>query len=75
MIIDIVDFMNEHDIKFVYHEQLVDPKVAKSVASQTGAELLVLHTVHNLTEQRLDDGTTYLDVMYENLEALRKGLN
>lgn len=74
-LIEVVDFMNEQEITTIYHEQLVDPKVAKSVASQTGSELAVLHTVHNLSEQRMKLGTTYLDVMYENLEALRKGLN
>ncbi len=74
-IIEVIEFINQYEIKVVYHEELSEPKVAKSIEEQTGVDLLVLHTAHNVSVNRMKEGITYLDIMYENLENLRKGLN
>lgn len=74
-IIEVIDFIKQNDIKVIYHEEMVDPKIAKSIAEQTGVELAVLHTVHNISSDNRKKGKTYIDIMYENLENLKEGLN
>lgn len=74
-IAEIIDFVKQHQIPAVYHEELVEPKVARSIAEQTGAELLLFSTGHSVTKDELEKGVSYLDIMRSNLENLTKGLN
>ncbi len=48
-------------------------KVAETVAHETGAEILLLHSFQVITEEELAT-VSYLDVMKANLENLRKAL-
>jgi len=74
-IAEIIDFIKENNIPCIFHEELSDPKVAKSIASETGIEYLLFSTAHNITKDEFDSGITFLDIMYANLENLKKGLN
>lgn len=61
-------------VSYIYHEELVEPKIAKVIAEETRAELLVLHGVHNVSKEDFEKGVTYLSIMYNNLKNLKKGL-
>lgn len=69
-----VDEIREHDAKAIYYEELADPKVARTIAEETGAKLLLLHSAHNVTKEDFDNGITYLDIMWQNVERLKEGL-
>ncbi len=71
---EITDFMKTNNIRYIFHEELADPKVAKSIAEATGAELLEFSTAHNLSKSDFDSGVTFVDIMNRNLENLKKGL-
>lgn len=71
---EIVDFAKEHQMKVIFFEELVSPKVAKMVAKEVGAEAMVLNPLEGLTEEQLSAGEDYLSVMKQNLEALTKAL-
>lgn len=71
----IVDFIKQNNIPCVYYEELSEPKVATSIANQTGVKTLKFSTAHNLSKEQIEKGTSYLDVMNENLENLKFGLN
>jgi zinc transport system substrate-binding protein len=58
----------------VFFETLLSPRLAETVARETGARTDVLNPIEGLTEQELERGETYLTVMRDNLEALRKAL-
>jgi zinc transport system substrate-binding protein len=66
--------MREHGIKVIYYEELLEPKVARVIADETGAELLLLHGAHNLTKEERLQGATYLSIMRDNLQRLKIGL-
>jgi len=72
---EVIDFIRQNNIPCIYHEELSDPKVAKSIANDTGIEYLMFSTAHNVTKSEFDNGVTFLDIMYMNLENLKKGLN
>ncbi len=73
-IAEVVNYINENDVKVIYHEELTDPKVARSIADETGIELREFSTAHNVTAQQLESGITFIDIMEQNLENLREGL-
>ncbi len=70
----LIEEVIEKDIPVVYYEELVDSKVAQSIADQTGAKLVLFSAAHNVTPQQLEEGVTFLSLMEENKEALREGL-
>lgn len=70
----IIDEMKEKDAKVIYYEELTDPKMAREIANETGAEPVLFHSCHNLSKDDFGKGLTYLEIMKNNVEALRKGL-
>jgi len=60
--------------KVVYYEELVDPKVARVIVEQTGAKMILLHGVHNVSKEEISSGVTYLSLMEDNLHKLVEGL-
>lgn len=71
---ELIDTIRRHSLKAVFYEELLSPAVAKSVAEDTGVPMLKLHGIHNITRQELDSKTSYIDLMEQNLAALRTGL-
>lgn len=69
-----IDLMKSENQKFVYYEELIDPKIARVIASETDAEMVMLHAAHNVSKDDLSSGITYLQIMKENLTKLSKGL-
>ncbi|SFF48084.1 zinc transport system substrate-binding protein [Paenibacillus algorifonticola] len=72
---EIVKLAKEQQIKTIFFETLVDPKIASTIASEIGAKTAVLNPLEGLTEEETADGLDYIGVMKNNLEALRLALN
>jgi zinc transport system substrate-binding protein len=70
----LINFIKEQNIKYVYYIELSNQKIARTLHEETGAELLLLHSAHNVTKEDFDAGVTYLSIMKQNEENLRKGL-
>ncbi|MFT4303982.1 MAG: metal ABC transporter solute-binding protein, Zn/Mn family [Candidatus Woesearchaeota archaeon] len=70
----IVDLTKENDIKYIYFEKMVNPRMAQTIAQEVGAEILVLNPGHNLMQDEIDQGITFIDLMKENLDNLEIGL-
>jgi zinc transport system substrate-binding protein len=67
---EVADFVRTNGVRTIYYETLVDPKVAETVAAETGAATAVLDPLEGLAEGSTDD---YLSVMRTNLDTVRKG--
>jgi len=71
---EIIDFINENKIEYIFVEELASTKAAERIASETGAVLLPLNPLEGLTDEELSGGEDYLSVMYKNLEMLKEAL-
>lgn len=71
----LIDMVREQEIPAVYYLELKTPRVAEIIGEETGAEPLLLHSCHNVTRREFESGVTYLQLMEQNVENLRKGLN
>ncbi|HET9242861.1 MAG TPA: zinc ABC transporter substrate-binding protein [Gaiella sp.] len=58
----------------VFFERLVSPRLAETVAREAGVRTAVLDPLEGLTQEQLDAGVDYFDVMRDNLTALRGAL-
>ncbi len=72
---DMIAQMQEQSIPVVYYAELEDPKIARTIQEETGAEMLLFHSCHNIGAEEMEQGVTYLDLMKQNVENLKKGLN
>ncbi len=73
-IMDMIGEIKEKGLSVVYYEELSDPKVARTISQETGADLLLMHPCHNVSREEWDAGETYVSLMRKNLENLKKGL-
>ncbi len=71
---DIVQEIKRHNIKCVFYEELLQPRMAETIARETGARLLPLNGGHNVTAEDLRKGTTFIELLERDLNNLRKGL-
>ncbi len=61
-------------VKYVMTETASTRGLPHAIADEIGAEILKLHPLESLTPDEADNGVTYLDIMAENLTALRTAL-
>ena len=68
-IAEVTDFVRAHKVTTIYYETLVDPKIAQTIATTTGAVTAALDPL----ESAPPAGQDYVDVMRSNLATLRTG--
>jgi zinc transport system substrate-binding protein len=73
-IMDLIKKMRANGLRYVYTEELVEPRIADTIARETGATILRLHGAHNISKDDLAEGATFLSLMDRNLKNLRIGL-
>ena len=61
-------------LRYIFSEELVSPRLAETIAAETGALILPLHAAHNVSKEELAGGVTFIAIMEANLEKLSKGL-
>jgi zinc transport system substrate-binding protein len=72
---EILRIVRQHDIRVIYYETLVSPRVAATIAREVGARTLVLNPVEGLTTAEIRQGRGYLSIMDENARNLAQGLD
>jgi zinc transport system substrate-binding protein len=70
----VVELVRERGITTIYFEPLVSPRIAETVARETGARTAVLNPIEGLTKNEVSKGENYFSLMRTNLRSLREGL-
>ncbi len=73
-IAEFVDFVKDNDIKVIFAEELVDPRLAQVIADEAGAEVLLFSPIEALALDEIGQNITYIDKMDKNLDALKVAL-
>lgn len=71
----LIDKIREEEIPVVYYLELSSHSTARVISEETGARQLLLHSCHNVTRREFDQGVTYLQLMRQNVENLRQGID
>ena len=69
----IADFVKDKNIKTIFFEGKATPKVAETLAKNTGTKTSTLYTMENLDDFMIEKG--YIGLMEENLKALIESFN
>jgi zinc transport system substrate-binding protein len=71
----LIDKIKDENIPAVFYIDFSNGNIASAISETTGCEELLLHSCHSVTKQQLQDGVTYIELMEQNAENLRKALN
>ena len=69
----ISDFVRKHEISTIFFEGKATPKVAQTLARETGVETSSIYTLESVSDEERDLG--YITLMERNLDALVKAFN
>lgn len=73
-ILTLIEQVKGQRLKYIYYEDLVAPKLARTIASETGAGLLKLSNGHDIGKKDIEAGETFVTLMERNLANLKKGM-
>lgn len=71
----ITDAVKQNGIKYIFFESLVSPRLAQTIASETGVKTLVFDPIEGLSQADQDKGRDYISVQYDNLKNLKRALD
>lgn len=67
---EIINYIKENKITTIFTEELIDPKVSKIIAEETGCQVKVLSPIEGLSEEQIKNNEDYFSIMEKNLENL-----
>lgn len=67
--------IKETQSEYIYYEELLEPKLAKLLSEEFRLKLLLLHGAHNISKEELQKNVSYYDIMSQNIENLKLGLD
>jgi len=67
--------VSDENIPAVFYTEFSNQQLADSICEATGTQKLLFHSCHNVSKSDFDKGVTYVSLMRQNLENLRKALN
>ncbi|MEI0747763.1 metal ABC transporter substrate-binding protein [Brachyspira pulli] len=71
----LINYIKDNNIPYLYYIELSNEKIANTLIEQTGVSKLRLHSGQNVSKEEFNSGISYLSIMKDNLENLKKGLN
>ncbi len=71
---EVIAIARKEKAKFIFAEEMVNPRLAKALAKEAGVQILILNPGANLTKKQRAAKVTFLDLMERNLDNLKKGL-
>ena len=71
---NLISTIKDNQVKYVFLETLVSPRIAQTVAEASGAETLVLDPLEGLSEAGRNNGDDYLKIMTRNIDNLELAL-
>lgn len=72
---EIIDFVGRNNVKVIFFEELVSPKVAQAIAKETGSTTAVLNPLEGISDKDQAAGEDYFSVMRTNLKTLVAALS
>ena len=73
-IAEFVDFVKDNDIKVIFSEELVDPRLAEVIAEEANAQVLLFSPLEALSKDEAGTNVSYIDKMEDNLDSLKVAL-
>lgn len=70
----LIEQIKNENAPYVYYEDMINPRLAQTIARESGAGLLKLNNGHDIRKKDLDKGVSFISIMENNLTNLKKGM-
>lgn len=70
----LINKVKENKLNTVYYIEFSARKIADTISAETGAEPLLFHSCHTVSKADFENGVTYIELMTQNLDNLKRGL-
>lgn len=70
----LINKVKENNLNTVYYIEFSARKIADTISAETGAEPLLFHSCHTVSKADFENGVTYIELMTQNLDNLKRGL-
>ena len=74
-VISLIDTVRAQQIPVICHIEFSSQRTADILAEETEAVPKLFHSCHNVSAEEIESGTTYLSLMWNNVEVLKEALN
>lgn len=71
----LIEEVKAEKAKAIFSEELIEPRIAKTISDETGVPILLLNGAHNITSDQFKSGISFITIMRENLENITIGLD
>jgi len=71
---EVAKFAKDNNIKYIFYESLISPKLSETIANEVGAKTLVLNPLEGLSSEEVSQGKDYFTEMENNLSNLKTAL-
>ena len=71
----LIERVKEEQLPGVFYIEFSDGRIADTIAQASGCETWLLHSCHNVSLEDFENGVTYLDLMRQNVESLKKAVD
>lgn len=71
----LINKVKEDKIPVVFKIELSNGKLANQISKETNTKVLEFNTAHNITKRDFESGKTYVDIMNDNVNAVKEALN
>jgi zinc transport system substrate-binding protein len=73
-IAELINKIKEDTVSTIFYEELIEPRVAKTISKEANVKMALLHGIHNVSSKELLSSFSYLKGMEENRVKLQEGL-
>ncbi|MBR3323211.1 zinc ABC transporter substrate-binding protein [Candidatus Saccharibacteria bacterium] len=74
-ITELIEKVKANNIPVILKIELTSDALAKTIASETGAEIRTMNAAHNVSQADFDAGKSYADYLEQNIVVLEEALN
>ena len=71
---EVANFAKQNNVKYIFFESLVSPKLSETIAGEVGAKTLVLDPLEGISDNDTKLGKNYFTIMKDNLKNLQIAL-
>jgi len=71
---EVSKFAKDNNVKYIFFESLISPKLSETIATEIGAKTLVLNPIEGLSDEETSQGKDYFTEMENNLANLKTAL-
>ncbi len=73
-IMSLIERIRSQRLSYIFYEEMASPRLAQTLAAETGAKLLKLQNGHDIGKEEIQSGVSFLTMMENNLNRLKQGM-